>query len=208
MGSAARQVEGIRKYQYVHWTAGMDDRIRAHYRNPKRQSGSYSGGVKQMAREWGINRSAITRRAIELGVLQWKRYWTDAEIEIVHQHADLPANKVAELLGAAGYSRTSTAVTVLRKRLAITRADADVMSAHQVAALMGVDPTTVTRWLRLGHLKAGRQDTERTAAQGGDHYAITRRQLARFITEHPARVDLTKISDAVWFIDLIATKGG
>lgn len=72
---------------------------------------------------------------------------------------------------------------------------------------MGVDAKVVTGWITKGWLKAQRRGTDRTEAQGGDQWWIHRRDVRTFIIQNAAAVDLRKIVDKEWFVDLLANGG-
>jgi hypothetical protein len=72
-----------------------------------------------------------------------------------------------------------------RKRLGISVPDARIIAggytARQLAAVMGVDGKTVTRWIERGWFTRSRLESNRTGSRGGDFYQISERAVRDFI---------------------------
>jgi hypothetical protein len=75
-------------------------------------------------------------------------------------------------------------------------------SATSLAQCFGVDAKTITRWIGLGHLKAGKRGTARTAIQGGDMWFIKDKAIREFVLSCPELVDLHKV-DKLWLFSLL-----
>ena len=187
-----------RTWGEVKWriTEAIDAEIRRVY-----QDGVGSGEVNELARRVMRPRWWVGKRAAVLG-LKTPRFkeppWTTAEDEKLDALAARghTAPVIARKMRAAGFSRTETACIVRMKRIGIARGGdgTEVWSATALAQLMGVDNTTVTkRWIKLEGLPAKRRGTERTAAQGGDEWLITRDGLRRWLKDHAQSVDLRKV---------------
>lgn len=185
----------------------IDAQIRQLYLNPPRRRGV----VAELAQR--IDRPAdwIGRRATQLGLAR-PRFrepaWTEPELALLEEHAHKAPRHIANLLRKHGYSRSATAIDLRRKRLGIRRADdPDRFSANQVALAMGVDRHKVMRWINAG-LKAKRRGTQRVAAQGGDEWVITRRDLRAFLISHLGDWDHRRC-EQLWLVELLAgTVGG
>ncbi len=185
------------------WTSSdhIDAAIRRVYqRTPAK------GDIDALALAVGRPRWWVTKRASKLGLItpRFKEPdWTDAEREILHDNFHRAPRTIQRMLKRAGYVRTETAISVMGKRLGATREDPLHVTASGLATLMGVDAKTVTGWIARGLLKARRRDTNRSAAQGGDHHWIHLRDVRTFIVDNAAVVDIRKV-DKFWFIDLLA----
>lgn len=167
------------------------------------------GAVAALASRLGRPRWWVSRRAVALGLVPPRRKeapWSAAELDIVGENGHRDPQAIGAILKRRGFARTATAIIVKLKRLGIDRADPDHMTACQLAGVMGVDAKTVTRWIDKGWLKAGRRGTDRVAAQGGDQWWIHHKDVARFIVENTAAVDLRKV-EKFWFVDVLARYG-
>lgn len=179
----------------------IDSAIRFVYQNsPQRNA------INELAQKVGRPRWWVSKRARVLGLVA-PRFreapWSEAEVDILEQHAHRSLPVIRRILERAGYRRTETAISVKRKRVGASQVDPNQYSAHALSQLMGVDGKTVTRWIEKCGLPAKRRGTERTAEQGGDMWSISRRSLRTWIAENAAHVDLRKV-DKFWFIDLMS----
>lgn len=184
------------------WTASeeIDRAIRAGY-----AKATTKAAVVRLAQAVGRPRWWVSRRAAALGLVapRFKQpAWTEAETAVVEANAHRKPATISRMLKRAGFARTETAVAVKLKRLGCDTADPDRMTARGFAGFMGVDCTTVSGWIARGWLRAGRRGTERTAAQGGDQWWISRAAARRFIVENAAAVDVRKV-EKFWFIELL-----
>ncbi|HZR35163.1 MAG TPA: hypothetical protein VFA75_07290 [Nevskia sp.] len=182
----------------------IDASIRTVYeRKPERRA------VVELAERIGRPRWWVCKRARELGLVgpRFKESpWTDAELELLGEHAHKSLGSLARIFRKHGFPRSETAIKVKLKRLGLSLIDArqiaGLYSAHQLAGLFGVDGKTVTRWISLGMMKASRRGTARTEAQGGDDWQVTEKQVRQFIINNPQSVDLRKV-DKLWFIETL-----
>lgn len=187
--------------KYAHTTTpAIDQAITRLYQQPPRK-----GAVSELAEKLGRPRWWISKRAQTLG-LTTPRFadpaWTDAELDLLGETAHLTLASAARAFRSDGYKRSATAIQTMRKRQAYKPADNGYYTAHQLAALFGVDGKTVTRWIELGQLRARKRGTDRTTAQGGDHWWISAQQIRAFVRDNAHAVDLRKV-DKHWFIDLL-----
>lgn len=181
----------------------IDEAIRLAHQKPPAK-----GDIARLAVELERPRWWVSRRARELG-LKTPRFkeapWSEDELELLYETAHLSVATAQRRFARAGFVRTETAIMVQRKRHEARPGDNGMRTGTQVGKLLGVDIKTVTRWIAIGELNAKKRGTERTSAQGGDHWWISDRSLRAFIAANPLRVELRKIPDSsrVWFIGLL-----
>lgn len=167
------------------------------------------GAIKRLAQQTGRPRAWLRSQAVKLGcaIPRFKEpRWTDAEREIVQEHAHRHPGTIVRRLKVAGFTRTETAVAVQIKRLGACTQDPDHYTACGLASLFGVDSKVITGWIEKGWLQARRRGTERVAAQGGDQWWIHRRAVREFVVGNVAAVDIRK-ADKFWLVDLLAGGG-
>jgi len=201
---APRQAPGRRK----RWTASdaIDDVIRRAYQaKPTR---GFTGRLAQLV---GRPKWWVVKRAAALGLSHGRvkePEWSDAEVELLHKHGAKQPDAIARIFRTKGYARSTFAVINKLKRLGVDRTDDDHFTARALADVMGVDGSTVSSWIERRGLKARRRGTERVASQGGDQWWIHVRDFRRWVIENPIAIDLRKVTDSEWFIDLLANGGG
>lgn len=174
----------------------IDERIRQAYENPNLAS------LKELARTIGRPYHWVKSRAKRIGCAEVRfksAQWSAEEELILRQRATQDSNVIAKALRGAGYQRTASAVIVKLKRLGVSRVDPDCedMTGRDFARYMGVDPTTVGRWIEKGWLSARQTDHA---------HIVTRKAAKRFIADNAAAVDLRKV-DKEWFIELLLERG-
>ncbi|MGE0363031.1 MAG: hypothetical protein AB7R67_20120 [Vicinamibacterales bacterium] len=159
------------------------------------------GKAARIASTLAVPRWRVTRWAQELGLAVEARRrapdWTPADDAFLEEH--LGRRHVHWI--ATRLNRSTTAVVVRSKRLAISRRAArEWWTATQVALGFGVDPSTVARWIRQGKLAAtpfGEDHEDRHHA-----YQVWPADVVRFIADHQAAFSLAKV-DQLWFLDLV-----
>lgn len=165
--------------------------------------------VKKLAQTIGRPSWWVSRRATQLGLVV-PRFrsppWTEAEEEILAEHAYKHPDTIKKLLRAKGFVRTGSAVAVKLKRLGSDKTDPHHFTAHQMAKVMGVDSKSVSRWIVKGWLKAKRRGTNRLEVQGGDEWWIHEKDVRAFIIDSVAVVDIRKC-DKFWLVALLAGRG-
>lgn len=189
------------------WTLqpGMDEAITTAHQRPM-QRGDVVALAKRLARPvWWVS-----RRARDLG-LTTPRFrelpWSKEELALLRDTRNLRPEAVQRALRRHGFRRSTTAITVQRKRHQVQRYPRDDnYTANDVAALLGADNSTVARWIRLGLLAADHDPTHKPGPDGRAPYRITNKALRDFITTHPIHLDLRKLPAAhtPWFVDLLA----
>jgi len=194
----AGQPAACKKWKYVP-TPETDQRIRNAYF--KLRNGDRSA-LKSAAHAIGWPKYAISKRAAELGLARTKeKPWSAEEEEILFASGHLPWSSVQRRLAAAGFSRSCAAIAVKMTRMRV-KSNLDGYSAHSLAVAFGVDVHKVLTWIRGGLLIAERRGTARTAAQGGDSWWITHKNVKRFVLKAPEEIDLYRV-EKFWFLDLL-----
>jgi hypothetical protein len=186
-----------RKYVF---TDQIDQLIREIYLNHRDAKTGF--GIRPLAKKVGIPHWALKKRARELGLARTKELpWNEPELAILARYAWMSDERIRLKLKAAGYPRTVTAIHLKLKRMKFKH-DGSFYTAYSLAQALGIDPHSVTRWIKSGHLKAKFRGTARCPQQNGDTYLIQEKDVRRFILEHPTDIDLRKV-DQLWFLDLI-----
>ncbi len=193
------------KYRHTDIT---DRLIRNAYASPEYAT-QRGRAVKSLAEKLGWPRYIIRRRALAIGAVQLHRKeppWTDAELDLLEQHAHKVPDVIARIFRKHGYARTATAISVKTKRVGLltrqSRIDAGQYSGRELSRCMGVEGHTIKRWIEKGWLKAERQGTERTERQNGDHWLIREKHIRQFLINHTAEINFGKI-DKFWLIDIL-----
>lgn len=190
----------------MEFTPEMDARIVELYTEPL-----IRGSIAAQARVWKCKGNQINYRANQLQLIPTSRKknsqrWTTKEIELLRSMAHLTHKKISSLFSDMGYQRTPDAIETFRIRdgwrARIEHNEIAVgYTAKGLAEIMGVDPKTIQRWIRLKYLKA--------QSEGGDirigFYRIKPKAIQRFLTNYIHYVDLTKI-DKYWLIDILTSR--
>lgn len=159
------------------------------------------GAVSELASRLGVDRWRISKRATELNLASARlkdSAWSRAELQILEDLCEQGPAAVHRELRREGFERSPAAVATMVSEHLRRRERTDAWSARSVAELMGVDPHTVLRWITHGSLKA---------RQEGGQWLITRAALRQWVVEHPQAVDLRRIVDKFWFIDMLGSSG-
>lgn len=177
------------------WTSNdfVDAEIRRVYQSPMQKN-----TVRDLAKRLGYPRWWVSKRAANLGLVapRFKEpKWSAKEIAILEEHSTKHSKIIQKYLKAAGFSRTETAIVVQRKRHKLETRDVDLYTTGDIALMMGVDRTTVMRWI----------ESEGLQASSGAVRKVKRLALRSWIRDHAQLVDLRKV-DRFWFIDLAFSK--
>ena len=181
------------------FTTEIDGQLREAYR--KLREFNNRKAIRGVGVKFGIPQHVILARARALGLSRTKeKPWTDKEERLLERCAGLHLAVIARRFAKAGYHRTETAI-----KLRITRSKLhetpNHYSASRVASFFGVHTTTVSQWIKAGHLNtAGKKGTERVH----DSHLISRDDLREFVLNHPEEFHLQRITDQYFFIDLLA----
>lgn len=173
-----------------------------------------NGAINRLATACCIHRNHITKRAAELGLQppghSHKRYvkfnrvnWTTDEVRIIQDNSTLKNTALFALLKKHGSTRSLDALISKRLRMGwrdkFERDELDVgYTSLSLAGLLGVNHTTVRRWVVTELLK-GKQETE---AGQGNRYRIQRKDLRDFLIKHVDRWDPGKV-DKYWLMDIL-----
>lgn len=104
-----------------------------------------------------------------------RRNWTQEELDeledLLHQGKSYAV--IAERL-----NRSQNAVTIIRKRRGLPSITDATLNGRKVAALLGMDSTTVSRWIRRGMLRG-----RRSVARGGERqWFVSEKALLDFLS--------------------------
>lgn len=186
----------------IEFTSTMDDAVRDAYLN-------YTpGSIRKLAEELNVDHGVIRRRANKLGLpkIRQNRYsvgyrrWTGPEVRLLLENESLNIRQLETIFHRHGFIRSSGAIDCFRRLhhswLAKHHQDefAQGYSTFQIHGLLGVDHSTVLRWIKKGLIKAHQPSCE--------NWRIRREDLLRFLLEHPSRFDCKNV-DTYWLMDLV-----
>lgn len=186
----------------IEWTADIDAAIKRVYERRER------GGNKTLARRFGLGASAISERAVQLGLppliattqkLKIDIKWLPAEMALIKAHLGEPVAQLRIRLAKKGYNRSEPSIRSLLYRQRkhgdwpsgqTLLEDRDAYSTPDIAQGLGIPLNRVQRWINGGLL----------CAKGGSehHFVIARRELRRFLLTYPAHWD-HRFADR-WFL--------
>lgn len=108
--------------------------------------------------------------------------WTDEELAIIEAKAEVyTVKQIASILKRRGYYRTPVAIFLKLNSLGYSvRPTLDNYSCQEIAQVLQLNFSTVTRWVKRGWLKA----TKRSAR----HYQIRRWHLKQFFDNPPQSI--------------------
>jgi DNA-binding transcriptional regulator YiaG len=158
------------------------------------------GWHARLAEKLGKSRPWLSAHVSRLGLASPRTApmrWTKEEVQILTEHAEKSAETVQKHMKAAGYARTAAAINTQRLRIGVDRHDPDTWNCGELARLIGVSSTTVSKWMDLGHLKF-----ERKSESSSSHRMVTRKQFQKFARVHIHLIDLRKV-EQVWFKDVM-----
>lgn len=196
-----------------HHNEHTDRIIRNAYSSPDYRQ-KRGASVKKAAERLGWPRHVVYNRAIVLGVVVPQKKpepWTAEEMELLDRHCHKNFRTISRIFRTNGFHRTPTAVGVKLKRTyggyKQLRVDSGYVTGAQAADLIGVNDKTLRSYIQKGWLKATRQGTDRIAAQGGDIYRISERDLRKFIINYTAHLNFARI-DKYWLVELLVGDTG
>lgn len=188
-------------------TAEMDQAIREEYASAR------IGMCRRLAKRFNVEIGWIKSRARQLGLTRnTKHYaapWGPEEDRIVENaHEQGGVRFVAQQLKKAGYHRSLHAVHCRVHILKLRWKNREVYNASQVGEAMGVDSKTVSRWIRLGYLKARKENPSGMSQCEEAHcWLIQYTDLRRFLIDHVSRYRLATC-DRFWFVAMLSNTGG
>jgi len=164
-----------------------------------------NGEIRNLAGRLGLPRWKVTRYATDQGWIAKQKKepnWSDAELRILERNAHRTPHNIKIKLKSAGFNRSENGIVIKRKRMRFLK-NLPGQTCRSVAQCFGVDDHSVKEYIERGWLKAQRRGTERTSAQGGDHYYIKDQWVRDFVVEYVSVIDFRKI-DKYWLVDLLA----
>jgi hypothetical protein len=188
-------------------TQYIDDQLRKIYFERCGRRNSPIPKLADFAAKIGWPPHALKKRAVEIGIARTKeKPWSEAELRILEKYAHYCDSRISRKLAEAGFQRSDVAVHLKIKRMRF-KENTPYYSMAALAGLFGVDPHTVSRWVKFGYLQAKPKGTKRIPQQGGDSYLIHHRHVREFVVDHPTEFDIRKV-DQLWFINLLTNKEG
>lgn len=186
----------------IEFTESMDKAVKSAYLN------YVPGSIKKLAEAFGVDHGVIRRRANQLGLPKIKqdrynvgyRRWTGPEVRLLLENESLNARQLEKVFHRNGFIRSSGAIDCFRRIhhgwIAQHQQDEFVhgYSTFQIQELLGVDHSTIWRWIKKGLIKAHQPSCE--------NWRIRREDLLIFMLEHPSRFDCKNV-DTYWLMDLI-----
>lgn len=163
------------------------------------------GAASQLAKTTGYGLGWITRRAGELGLSMRPARcapYTSEEADFVEAHVHLSRQRIASLMRQRGWKRTAASVQRFISHHRIAESG-DFIGVTGLSLCLGVDERTVRAWAKSGEL-IGHSRNGPDERGTGRFYALT--EVARFVVQHPHRIDLRKV-EGPWLIDLLARYG-
>lgn len=188
----------------MNFTPEHDQRIRELYTPPY-----VRGLISAQARAWGCPCGHVTHRARQLGLTKLsqvgpQRRWTRQEIQLARKNAHMTHGQLRRVLANEGYERSLNAIENFRLRDGWrSHCERDEMTVGYTALglshILGVDNTTVIRWIRLGLLKA---QTEGGVGDQCARYRIRHHELYEFMVNQVHYWEPAKV-DKYWLIDVL-----
>lgn len=189
---------GKKKYFF---TERMDEAIRKAYaERADLRTSTIIPNLTELATKWNMPKHEVTKRGKALGLARTKESpWSEAELKILHEFAWMSIGRISIKLKNRGFSRSETAVKLKLKRIGARRdANSDIYTARGLAECFGIDAHAITRWIKLGLLKAEHRGTDHKR----DTWQIHENDVRTFIMLNPQEYDLRKV-DQLWFLDMI-----
>lgn len=158
-------------------------------------------GIVELGKRISRSPTWIYKRARMLGLSQAEiaRHWSVREEAIIRNSATLSDGAIQALLYKAGFCRSTMAIRIKLEKLRADRTNMDIMPAADVADFLGLARSSVDHWLEKGIVKG----TQKSAL---GNWSVKRSDLRDFIIQNPIRINLKKVRDTEWFIDLLATR--
>jgi hypothetical protein len=191
----------------------VDAAIRNAYLAGATGPGADAAAIRRLSDRLGRSRQWIRKRAEQLGIVVPRRKepeWTAAEDAMLREHAARHIDVIARRLRTAGFRRTACAVACRLRVLAsrpdgIDRSRPGICTAAEVAVCLGVNTSTVSKWIAAGLLGARKRKTERPDRSQDAIWDIRRAELRRFVSDNVALIDFRK-ADKFWLVDLLVNR--
>lgn len=180
--------QGLRNLSFkkFNWTEGLDSILKRSYRTA-RDRNELIRNLTYIQRLTGFPRFAITSRASALSLTRIRKQpWTTLELSHLRELAGTCGRKtLAKILGRSEYS-----VKWGLTRLTLSSRITEGYSRTDLVGLLGVSPTSVRRWQRMGWLAFGWDGRASEAS------------VRRFLKMHPNQYQLSFVDEA-WFKGLL-----
>lgn len=168
------------------WTEGLDSILKRSYRTA-RDRNELIRNLTHIQRLTGFPRFAITSRASALGITRIRKQpWTTLELSHLRELAGTCGRRTL----AKCLRRSEYAVKAALTRLMLSSRITEGYSRTHLVELLGVSPTSVRRWERLGWLAFGCYGRASEAS------------VRRFLKMHPDQYRLSFVNEA-WFKGLL-----
>lgn len=188
----------------IQFTDEMDAALREAYLNYE------PGKIHKLSQELRCSHKVIRRRAdkLKLPKIRQNRYnigyrrWTGPEVRLLLENESLSSRQLEAVFHKNGYVRSDGGIDCFRRLhhawLAAHHQDEFEVgySTFQLQDLLGIDSSTIVRWIHKKLLKAHQPKADAL------NFRIRREDLLRFLIEHPARWDCKKV-DTYWLMDLV-----
>lgn len=192
-------------YRQPDSTPMEDKSIRAIYARGGRAD---SAKLHAHLRKYKRTRQWVRSRAIQLGYVAMpsRRHWTPAEEAILRDCEGIGTRQTQRLLTQAGYRRTEPAIAERWRSMGLSARykNADVYTANDVSALLGMDIHIILSWCQRGRLKA-RADSTFVGTIATWH--IDRKDLRSFLISHPLEWYPGRC-DRPWLVDILSGQEG
>lgn len=194
----------LRRSGYKHWEKitscpEWDARIQRAYAQPR------SAALRNLAEALGVEYGWLKWRATQLGLVrspqQWG--WGPEEDAILQESIAWGLKKTKARLAAHGFIRSLGAIADRKLLLGLRDSGQPpgVLSRPELARLMGVQPSTVERWIK-GGLPSFRDSPLTPVNSQSWNIYIREQDFKQWLRQHPTRVDLRKIQGQAWFLEL------
>lgn len=163
------------------------------------ERGPLPGELAKLAHTIMRHRGWVQRRAVQLGFVRPRTMprWSDEEVELIRSMPSASSRVIrGQLLRQFGMQRSETAIVQKMRFLRIDRSDPNSFTLQDVSTLMGISHSIVGGWIKDGLVA--------THGMNRAHWKITKSALRAWIVANPIRINLRKITDQVWFIDLLS----
>lgn len=199
LGLSAPRGKRPKRTTYPH-SAEIDAKIRAELEANPGARGLVAAIAADIARPTWY----VARRAATLGLTTSRTSrWSEAELQLLSETSSTTARHASDAFQRRGFYRTAGAIALQRRIMKIERGEGGVHHVAGMAGLLGVTAPMLTRAIRLGHLKAKRDQGE---SPNDTRVLIHERHVREWIIANPYAVDLRKIpaDSHAWFVSMLA----
>jgi hypothetical protein len=188
---AAKQNFARRQGPIYAWDAQKDLRLRRCYNHTDRRD--LSRELSRLASELGYPKSALPRRAEQLGLTLWSHVrWTPEEVKLLEEYAGVRTIGwiTHHLRAVTGIGRSYNSVKCKAEEIARSLRLREGYAQSDLAELFGITESTVSKWFARGWFAANRQGR------------VTDREVLAFIALHPWEWHFKRVDEA-WLKGLL-----